>query len=380
MINALNSQQVAGQKLQFDFGGFDQFAHAYEPLGINACFKSSVEDFMVQEKLPFDLSGEGEHTWLHIRKSGCNTDWVARKLADLAGVRLRCVGYAGLKDRHGLTSQWFSVHLPGKDDPDWSLLESYSSDSEAGLTNSPEQLEILEIKRHSRKLRRGALKENRFYIRLRSLKHINRLADKLLQAIDKRCQLIAGSGVPNYFGEQRFGRGMGNLASAIELFSHREVRIPRHKKSIYLSAARSWIFNRILSQRVTEGLWNQRIAGDVFMLDGKTACFQDDDSSVLNERLDKGEIHPTAVLWGTGDSMTMGAAAELESDIINACPVFRDGLQEFKVQQMRRALRVIPGEMVWSYKDAIFSLEFTLPAGSYATMVLRELFELEEFR
>jgi tRNA pseudouridine13 synthase len=170
---------------------------------------------------------------------------------------------------------------------------------------------------------------------------------------------------------------MGNLASAIELFSNKQVRIPRHKKSIYLSAARSWIFNSILSQRVTTGLWNRRVAGDVFMLDGKTACFQDDDSDDLDERLRTCELHPTAVLSGVGNLMTLGEAAELENGVVNAYPEFRDGLREFKLQQMRRALRVVPGDMVWAHQDDIFSLEFNLPAGCYATMVLRELFDLE---
>lgn len=367
VINTLNNKKVHNQKVSADFGGFDQFARAYESLVIRACFKTSPEDFVVEERLPFDLSGEGEHVWLHIRKSGCNTDWVARMLAKCAGVRLRCVGYAGLKDRHGLTSQWFSVHLPGKEAPDWSLLESSSSEPE----NNREQIKILETRRHSRKLRRGALKENRFYIRLRVLTNVD------VSLVDERCQLISESGVPNYFGEQRFGRAMGNLASAIELFSNKQVRIPRHKKSIYLSAARSWIFNSILSQRVTTGLWNRRVAGDVFMLDGKTACFQDDDSDDLDERLRTCELHPTAVLSGVGNLMTLGEAAELENGVVNAYPEFRDGLREFKLQQMRRALRVVPGDMVWAHQDDIFSLEFNLPAGCYATMVLRELFDLE---
>lgn len=361
------------QKAQPDFGDFDQFALAYGSLAVTACFKTTPEDFIVEERLPFDLSGDGEHTWLHIRKSGCNTDWVARTLAKLAGVRLRCIGYAGLKDRHGLTSQWFSVHLPGKADPDWSLIES--SD------NGVEQLEILEIKRHSKKLRRGALKQNRFHIRLRSLTSEDETSiDQLLRLIDERCQLIAESGVPNYFGEQRFGHQLGNLASALELFTNKEHRVPRHKKSLYLSAARSWIFNHILSQRITAGLWGQRIEGDVFMLNGKTACFQDDDSGDLDERLNNCEIHPTAVLSGAGDLMTMAEAAELENSVINEFPEFRDGLSEFKVQQMRRALRVMPADMVWDYQDGTFQLAFNLPSGSYATMVLRELFVLEGAR
>lgn len=343
-------------------GGFEEFAHVYEPLGIRADFKTAVEDFVVDERLPFELSGEGEHAWLHIQKRNTNTDWVAGLLAKAAGVRKRCVGYAGLKDRHGLTSQWFSVHLPGVEDPDWHVIES-------------DEIRILEARRHSRKLRRGALKENRFHIVLRNLTSDNQVLDKLL---DDRCQRIAEQGVPNYFGEQRFGHQMGNLASAAEMFTDKTLRLPRNKKSIYLSAARSWIFNNILSQRVEQGSWDQRIAGDVFMLDGKTACFWDDASTDLSDRLKKGEIHPTAVLWGEGELPTRGKVAAMETGIVDKNSVFRDGLIEFKVKQMRRSMRVIPDNMKWELNGDVLSLAFNLPSGSYATMILRELVVLNE--
>jgi tRNA pseudouridine13 synthase len=342
--------------------GFEKFTHAYDPLAITANFKTVVEDFVVDERLPFELSGAGEHAWLHIQKRNCNTDWVAKLLAKAAGVRSRCVGFAGMKDRHGLTTQWFSVHLPGIEDPDWSVIES-------------DEIRILETKRHRRKLRRGALKENRFHIVLRNISSANEGVKKL---VDQRCQRIAEQGVPNYFGEQRFGHQLGNLASAAEMFTNKSLRLPRNKKSIYLSAARSWLFNNILSQRVEQGLWNQRVTGDVFMLDGKKACFWDDESPDLEDRLNKGEIHPTAVLWGEGPLVSKGLVAEQENRVVDAHPVFRDGLCEFKVQQMRRSMRVIPSDMVWELRGDELTLAFNLPSGSYATMVLRELGDITE--
>ena len=345
---------------------FDQFEHAYAPLGISAGFKFSPEDFIVDEQLPFELSGEGEHAWLHIQKRGCNTDWVARELAKIAGLRLRCVGYAGLKDRHGITSQWFSVHMPGLPDPDWTQVELI--EGEEG------NIKLLEATRHSKKLRRGALKENRFTIRLRDLKGDDDLATK----IDQRCQLIAERGVPNYFGEQRFGHGMANLSAAAYMFSNDDLRLPRHKKSIYLSASRSWIFNRVLSQRVEQDVWDKKIPGDVFMLEGKTACFWDDGSADLDERTSNKEIHPTALLWGEGELRTQAQAAELENRIVDESPVFKQGLCQFKVQQMRRSLRVVPANMSWQRQHEDLLLSFDLPSGCYATMVLRELLELVE--
>lgn len=263
---------------------FEQFAHAYAPLGLSVDFKTCAEDFVVDEHLPFALSGEGEHAWLHIQKRGCNTDWVAKQLAKVAGVRARNVSYAGLKDRHGITSQWFSVQLPGQPDPDWRDIES-------------DEITVLEAKRHGRKLRRGALKENRFQIHLRNL-----APDNAIEQFGQRCRSIAQEGVPNYFGEQRFGHHMGNLLSAEQMFSHPEQRIPRHQKSLYLSAARSWIFNQVLSERIHRANWNRRIQGDAFMLEGKSACFQDDTTPDIDDRLLRGDIHPTAVLWGKGNN------------------------------------------------------------------------------
>ena len=359
--------QIKDQSIELYRGlKFDQFNHAYAPLSISAGFKVAPEDFIVDEQLPFELSGEGEHAWLHIQKRDCNTDWVAKALAKIAAVRSRCVGYAGLKDRHGLTSQWFSVHMPGMPDPDWTQIES--------VPGEEGNIKLLEASRHSRKLRRGALKENRFSIRLRDLKG----GDDLAAEIDQRCQLIAERGVPNYFGQQRFGHGMANLSAAAYMFSHDDLRLPRHKKSIYLSASRSWIFNRVLSQRVGQDVWDTKIPGDVFMLAGKTACFWDDGSTDLDERIKNKEIHPTALLWGEGELRTQAQAAELENRMVDENPVFKQGLCKFKVQQMRRSLRVVPTNMTWQLQNDDLLLSFDLPSGCYATMVLRELLNVEE--
>ncbi|MDH5711383.1 MAG: tRNA pseudouridine(13) synthase TruD [Gammaproteobacteria bacterium] len=362
MTNSPDDQLIE----QYRNASFDGFVHAYEPLGITADFKQNPEDFIVDEQLPFELSGEGEHAWLHIQKRDCNTDWVAKALAKIAGVRARCVGYAGLKDRHGLTSQWFSVHLPGLPDPDWSQIES--------VPGEEGNIKLLEAKRHGRKLRRGALKENRFSIRLYHL----RGRDDLPGHIEQRCQLIAERGVPNYFGGQRFGHGMANLTAAAYMFSHEDLRLPRNKKSIYLSAARSWIFNRVLSQRVAQGSWDKKIPGDVFMLEGKTACFWDDGSADLEERIQNREIHPTALLWGEGELRTKLDAAVMEQAIVDENPIYKEGLCRFRVEQMRRSLRVIPGNMLWQLQGDELIISFDLPAGCYATMVLRELVDLHE--
>lgn len=345
------------EQMDEDIDAFDRLSYANPKLTAKAGFKQQLKDFIVDEVLPFELSGEGEHVWLHICKQGENTEWVAKQLAAVAKVRKRNVGYAGLKDRHGITTQWFSVHMPGMADPDWSALET-------------QNIRILETLRHSKKLRRGALKENRFSIVLRSIE------GDMTQLIE-RCETIKINGVPNYFGKQRFGHDMDNLRFAENMFTLEE-RIPRHKKSIYLSAARSWIFNTLLSQRISENSWNQYLPGEAFMLNGKSACFKDDDSPDIKQRIADGQIHPTGVLWGVGEHMVAQQAESLEADIVSRFPRFKEGLEAFKVQRLRRALRVYPGDFQWAFEDTQCRLDFTLPSGSYATMVLRELLELEE--
>ena len=351
------------------------FQRVYQPLNISAKIKSQAEDFIVEENITVEFSGDGEHCWLYLKKRECNTDWVAQQLARYCDVKKQAVSYAGLKDRHAVTSQWFSVQLPGRATPDWTGFEnSFSSDE------SDESVQVLQSFRHSKKLQRGALKSNRFTITLRELSDCSEDAFDLLA---QRCDAIAADGVPNYFGEQRFGLSRNNLDKAEQLFLKPRYKLAKHKRGLYLSAARSWMFNCILSERIKSGVWNTRLPGDVFMLDGKSACFKDaveghelsdDEADALDKRLACNEIHPTAILWGEGDTMTESQAAELESRVIDQFPVFRDGLIAARLQAQRRACRVIPDRFTYTRQADGFEVSFTLPKGSYATMVLAEIF------
>jgi tRNA pseudouridine13 synthase len=224
------------------------------------------------------------------------------------------------------------------------------------------------------------LKSNTFKI---TLSELSDTGEKAFELLTQRCDDIANNGVPNYFGAQRFGRSYNNLEQATKLFSKPRYKLAKHKRSLYLSAARSWLFNCILSERIKQSVWKTRLPGDVFMLDGKSACFKDDqaDDAVdeLNQRLKSNEIHPTAILWGEGDVMTTLQAAKLESQIINQFPVYRDGLVAARLQSQRRACRVVPGQMESCRQGDDFVVSFTLPSGSYATMVLAEIFsDLQE--
>lgn len=317
--------------------------------------KISPEDFVVEETLAFQPSGEGEHVFLRIEKRGENTEYVARQLARFAGVAIRNVGYAGLKDRHGRTVQWYSVQLPGQEGPDWRELES-------------ETLRVLEIARNSRKLRKGANLGNRFEITLREVQ-----ADRAL--LERRLNQIAQLGVPNYFGAQRFGHEGKNLERARELFEGGTKRISPHQRGIYLSAARSEIFNRILARRVAAATWDRAIPGDAFMFQGSHSFFKPEAlTGEILERVGTLEIHPSGTLWGIGAPVVTDEAAAMEQAVAKELYDLSDGLERLGVETARRQFRVCPENMRWDFRDpGILSLGFTLPAGAYATAVLREL-------
>jgi tRNA pseudouridine13 synthase len=348
-----------------------QLTRAYPSTDIIADIKSIPEDFIVDEIIDIDFSGEGEHCWLRIRKTGCNTDWLASQIAYFCNIKRYAVSYAGLKDRNAVTTQWFSVHLPGKPDPDWDAFEAGFN-----VKSDQESIRIIESARHIRKLQRGALRGNRFELVLRNVrfKTVNHDQAALDTILGERCKLIAQRGVPNYFGEQRFGHDRNNLFRAMQMFAGRLRRLSRNKRSLYLSAARSWLFNRILNARVLANNWDHRINGDVFILDGRRACFADDgDVETIEQRLQAHEIHPAIVMWGEKDELVSGDAAAIENEVISGFPVYRQGLIDARVEAGRRASRVIPADM-WFERDAeVFRLGFTLPSGSFATVVLDEI-------
>ena len=326
---------------------------AFGPPVACGTIRAVPEDFVVEEVTGIAPSGAGEHAWLVVRKRGANTQWVAQRLAALAGVPPVAVGYAGLKDRHALTTQCFTVHLAGRPDPDWGAI----ADGE---------IEVLEATRHHRKLQRGALRGNRFRLRVRDC------ADAP-DALAERLARIAREGVPNYFGEQRFGRDAANLAAADALL--RGARRPRRDEGLLLSAARSWLFNAVLGARVGAGCWDRVLPGDVMQLDGRGAQFRvDDPDEETAARAARLEIHPTGPLPGRpGRALApAGEAAAIESGGLAASAGWVEGLARLGVEADRRALRLAVRDLEWERVVDGVLLGFFLAAGGYATAVLRE--------
>lgn len=322
---------------------------------LQADLRTCPEDFFVEELPAFAPDGEGEHLLLTVEKRGLNTVFVAQQLARWAGIPEMGVGYAGLKDRHAVTRQRFSVHLPKKQAPDLAALQL-------------EGLRVLESAWHRRKLPRGALAGNRFVLVLRELH-----GDPA--AIEARLQAMRARGVPNRFGEQRFGRDGGNVEAAQAMFAGR--RVGKAQRSLLLSAARSELFNRVLDARVAQGTWDAPLDGEVWMLDGSKSVFGPEPfDENLAQRLARFDIHPTGPLWGAGELRSTGAARALEEATLADAdaPALRAGLEKAGLKQERRALRLHPVDLSWRWPDAdTLELSFALPPGSYATAVLHEL-------
>jgi tRNA pseudouridine13 synthase len=317
--------------------------------------RSTPEDFLVREIPLVEPAGEGEHVWLLIRKRQENTEQVARSLARLAGVSQRDVSYAGLKDRNAVTEQWFSVYLPGGSEPEWNAIDSAS-------------VTLLRHARHNRKLRRGALRGNAFCIRVRDI-----TGDR--PELERRLSDVAAGGVPNYFGEQRFGRGGSNLRTAERLFSQSAGRLPRAQRGLALSAARSCLFNQVLARRVELRSWDRPLPGEALQLEGTHSYFiagQVDET--LLGRVREGDVHPTGPLYGRGESPATGEALQVETDCLAPCEVWCRGLIDAGLKQDRRSLRLLIGSPAWSWPEPdCLELSFSLPAGAFATSVLREL-------
>ena len=322
------------------------WARAHGAPLFSACIRTTADEFDVSEELGFEFSADGEHDYLYLEKTGANTEWVSRQLARHADVPARDVGYAGLKDRHAVTRQWFSV--PRWHAPDWSLLEV-------------EGVRVLDQQRHNRKLRRGAHQANRFRIVLRGV-----LPDA--GALNERLETIKALGVPNYFGEQRFGRGGSNIALA-DAWSQGK-RLPRHKRSIAISTARSYIFNQILDARVCDQTWNRLVAGDVANLDGSGSVFSvdqlDDD---LTQRCNAMDIHPSGPMCGDGTSPSVIPAGH---------DSWLKALTNARVKPAQRSFRLRVADFAWSPGHDSLALEFALGRGAFATSVLRELADVSE--
>ncbi len=319
------------------------FSYAYGAPQSSAVFRQENADFIVDEKLGFEFSGEGEHLVFHIQKEGENTHWVAEKLANFFGVKTVDVGYCGKKDRHAITSQWFSVYLP---------TQTEMPDCRALLADPELTIQINQLTRHHKKLRPGDHSANTFTLRLRDIAYAQPQENQT--DLEARMAKIAECGVPNYFGEQRFGRGGNNLVMAQTWIDSGKRIKNRNQRGMVLSAARSYVFNCVLSARVAQQNWCELIEGDVA----------------------EGQF-PTGPLWGRGRSATSGLAGEFEQEGVAALRSWCDQLEHVGLAQERREFVLRPSDFHYEFIGTDLVLRFSLAPGQYATSVLREICQLE---
>lgn len=339
------------------------------------CLKQQPEDFIVDEVLGFEPMAEaGEHLWLLVRKRELNTDQVARELAATLGVRPDAVSCSGLKDRHALTTQWFSVHWLGQGDwPGGTDAITVETPSGAGW------YQVLRSLRCARKLRKGTHAANDFVITLRDIQ-----GDP--EALEQRLMQLRDAGVPNYFGPQRFGHGGRNLAQGLALLADRRAGRRRrrdNRESLWLSSLRSALFNQVLAVRVEEGSWDRCLPGDVLQLDGRGSFFQPETGQEAGQddwsaRLQAGLIHPTGPLPGDGRPVISGEVAALEARVLAPWQDIVDDLAALRVPAQRRALRLRIDNLAWDWQAAdVLRLAFRLTSGSFATSVVEQLIRLD---
>ena len=320
-----------------------------------ALLKAECADFVVKEQLGYDMSGDGEFVAVKVRKTDCNTLFVGEQLAKFAGISARNMSYAGLKDRKAVTEQWFSLQMPGQPTPDFSQF-------------SLEGVEILDVTRHQRKIRIGSLQGNHFEILLRNAEETDELKVRL--------DFLAKNGFPNYFTEQRFGRDGNNLTQALR-WANGEIKVKdRNKRSFYLSAARSEIFNLIVSKRLELNLAQQILVGDVLQLNGSHSWFvvdESEDLAQLQQRLAQQDVLLTAPLIGEEEK----SAVDFENEIFAQHQALFALMRQERMKAARRPILMQPQHFQWQFEPNGLRLQFALPAGGYATALIRELVNVE---
>lgn len=323
-----------------------------------ATIKASPEDFVVDEQLllpgfpdieqeasevgaqgqkdTIDVSGTGEHLCLRIEKRGDNTDYVARELAQLSGCKPHDIGLCGLKDRHAVTRQWFSTYRPGMMAGDESFIASVQ-----------ERWSVLAAHRVLRKLRRGEHRANRFDILVSGV-------EAAVPDVEEALKRIVEQGCPNYFGAQRFGWAGNNLDQAVRM-NPRQRRGKNNRDGLYFSAARSWLFNEVLAERVIAGNWLQWLPGEP---SAETV---------------------TGPLWGDGGTTATDIQGDLERTLVARHPDMAAVFSQTRMKPERRNLALLPADFAWSWlsEDAL-RLNFELAPGEFATAVLQELFEISD--
>ncbi len=314
-------------------------------------------DFRVEEIPAYLPCGEGQHCMALVRKQGLTTPQAIQRICGGLGLRTGAAGFAGMKDRHGITSQWISF-------------DGATPEQLRAIQDS--DLEVLEANLHRNKLRTGHLRGNRFTIVLRGAEEGAMARGRAI------LEMLEQDGMPNYFGAQRFGRKGDNAAQGLAMLRG-EGRPPRQRfmKRLLISALQSWLFNEVLAKRLRRGCVNAMIGGEVLQTVPGSGLFVSEDTVADAPRLAAGEVVNTGPILGPRMPWPAesSAARGLEDEVLDECGVLLDDMSAAGRlgRGGRRALIVKPEQPSIQETAEGLQVSFILPPGSYATVLLREL-------
>ena len=316
--------------------------------------KREPEDFQVEEIPAYLPSGEGDFHYLWVEKRDVAGPKLAKEVARRLGIDNGAVGLAGMKDRRAITRQWVSVPISAGDDP--SVIN--------GPVGDNGEITLLESARHTNKLRTGHLKGNRFRIAIRDK---DPLTD---EATRSRLMSYADEGFTNSFGPQRFGQGT-SLRVGLDALAGRRVR-DRRQLRLGISAVQSWVFNTWLHARTEAGLINTALEGDLLRKRESGGVFWCEHPEVDTERIASGELVVTGPICGLKARKARGEAAKFEEDAMDAAGLEVESFRSVKrlAPGTRRNALVFPSECSARREEDALILGFSLPSGSYATVLL----------
>jgi tRNA pseudouridine13 synthase len=334
--------------------------------GLGGRIKSVPEDFDVEEIPAYEPCGTGDFLYLWLEKRDMGAEYFTRQIAKRLGIAPDEIGTAGLKDRRAVTRQMVSV--PSHVEERLSQLEG-------------DGIRILRTGRHGNKLKSGHLHGNRFRIIVRDLDPAVSKEDVLPKLLER----IRTLGMPNYYGPQRFGRDAETLQLGLAMMRPRDPSPPGGRREgvrgtrgflrkLALSAVQSAMFNHYLARRWSDGFLHRVLAGDVMAKVPFGGMFLANDALREQQRFDAREIVSAGPIVGRKTFPAAGIAAEREAGILTDFGLEPASLQGFGklMQGTRRHNVVYVDDLTAQVKDVTLELAFSLPAGSYATVMLRE--------
>jgi tRNA pseudouridine13 synthase len=333
--------------------------------GIGGRIRARPEDFMVEEVALYEPSGSGRHLYVNITKRSQTTRDVQLQLADLFDLRPRNIGTAGLKDKHAVTTQTFSILFEKND---------VRPDDASTLIEGSLNFKVNWAKFHGNKLRAGHLIGNRFKI---TITDIRMPPSQAIERSRRIAETIHLKGLPNYYGEQRIGKDGKKVREGWAILQGRKTLADRWLSKLLVSVYRSYLCNRYLAERMRRGLFDRLLLGDIAKKHETGGIFWVNDPSTEQPRYEAQEISFTAPIFGHKMSQPLGEAAALEAEIFEESKMSMETFRRMKVTGTRRFGRLTPRIEVTEAPRGI-QLSFMLHKGGFATTLLREFMKIEQ--